>query len=995
MSKGLAGRSSVDARRALLFVSLLLLLCSGVAVTSAIVPQQSIPPGYTLGIEGLGVKLYHDTSEARFVQEVDLGRGASVTFRHGAIVQPGTGLGPYGGNDPRFAREPLSDTWTSFAAADENAFCLSNGQFFSTNEYPTPLAFSLKKDDVIVSDGYGVAGPREEFPGQKLMLELWAGRADIVELTRDNLYLSDAPNIIAGLSEDANKGPSNSVGRTFIGINDVDGDGLFETVLILSSKASTQPDAANILRNFGADKVMMLDGGASTQLVCRDKAHISSSRTVPQTIAVSAARPLTGSIAFVIDDTGSMGEEIDDVKTTVTQKVDEFSARSLTFDYHLITYKDDVTYRGHTADPATIKTWVNGLSATGGGDCPEEMLGALNRLAEEAPDSQAWVMTDAGFHGDAGDVLVTIYNLVRAHVRVHPIVYSWCFARGEQGATTDDESRAATLGGESFAQIASETGGHYFRIESDETLAATDILLNEMTAPSDLMLFRDELTGEAKSYAVNVDATADSVNLLLNIYSGSADLELRDPSGALVGAGSPGVTVTTLGNVRYVEVTTPAPGQWHAKVSGTASFALSASGETAVDLQYLADTTLTSGVTVPLRARLSGPVASTNFQLIRPDGSVLTGVSLFDDGLHNDAAAGDGLYGGSYTPNAGGSYFLHVYGTLTAGGLYSRTSPETIRVSALRVVAPGGQTGRPGARLTYQFTVSNKGSNADTVDLTATSSHGWIVTPPPASLSLAGNETRQVAVTLAIPSGVSGGEVDELVLAIASRANPLANDAAAVQTTVGLALAPIYLPVALQIPYVPPAVPLLNGNFEAGPVNWTEYSNHHWPIILNSDDVEGLPVRSGRWAAWLGGEYNEIAFIGQTVTVPADRPFLTYYHLIASQDQCSHDFGGVLVNDEVVDMYDLCDPADTGGYVLHAVNLSAYAGQTVDVQIRVETDGSLNSNLFVDDVGFSANGAARAETSRGEGPRLELKPARLTPRVGPAAATQRLLGDGR
>ena len=208
-------------------------------------------------------------------------------------------------------------------------------------------------------------------------------------------------------------------------------------------------------------------------------------------------------------------------------------------------------------------------------------------------------------------------------------------------------------------------------------------------------------------------------------------------------------------------------------------------------------------------------------------------------------------------------------------------------------------------------------------------------------------------------------------------------------------IAPIYLPVALQIPYTPPALPLLNGDFEAGAVQWAEYSNHSWPIILSSDDVDGLPVRGGRWAAWLGGEYDEIAFISQEVTVPADRPFLTYYHLIASQDQCGYDFGGVLVNDEVVDVYDLCDPADTGGYVLHAVNLGAYAGQTVTLQIRVETDGSRNSNLFVDDVSFSANGAARADTGRGEGPRLDLKSARLMPRVGPAAATQRLLSSHR
>jgi bacillopeptidase F (M6 metalloprotease family) len=73
---------------------------------------------------------------------------------------------------------------------------------------------------------------------------------------------------------------------------------------------------------------------------------------------------------------------------------------------------------------------------------------------------------------------------------------------------------------------------------------------------------------------------------------------------------------------------------------------------------------------------------------------------------------------------------------------------------------------------------------------------------------------------------------------------------------------------------------------------------------------------------------------------------------------CGFDFGGVLVNNTTVDQFDLCGAADTNGWVQRSVDLSAYAGQNVALQIRVETDSSLNSNLFIDDVALSA--AARA-----------------------------------
>ena len=168
-----------------------------------------------------------------------------------------------------------------------------------------------------------------------------------------------------------------------------------------------------------------------------------------------------------------------------------------------------------------------------------------------------------------------------------------------------------------------------------------------------------------------------------------------------------------------------------------------------------------------------------------------------------------------------------------------------------------------------------------------------------------------------------------------------------------------YLPITAHIPYIRPALPLLNGNFESGPVNWAEVSSHGWPIILSNGDVDGLPTHSGSWSAWLGGEDDEISYVEQTVTVPADRPFLTYYHAIGSDDYCGYDFGGVIVNNTVVDQYDLCANTQTSGWAFHAVDLSAYAGQDVALQIRVETDDSINSNLFVDDVVFSGSGAVR------------------------------------
>jgi secreted trypsin-like serine protease len=174
----------------------------------------------------------------------------------------------------------------------------------------------------------------------------------------------------------------------------------------------------------------------------------------------------------------------------------------------------------------------------------------------------------------------------------------------------------------------------------------------------------------------------------------------------------------------------------------------------------------------------------------------------------------------------------------------------------------------------------------------------------------------------------------------------------------------VYLPMAVKVPAAPPPPPptqaIPNGNFEKGPNgDWKEVSLQGYKIIVQEDELPGgVPAHGGEWAAWLGGIDDEISYIQQRLKVAAGAPWLVYYHWIASADECGYDFGGVIVDGTVVDVYDLCDDEDTGGWVKHAVDLRAYAGKTVAIQIRAETDSSNNSNLFIDDVSFAANRTA-------------------------------------
>jgi hypothetical protein len=281
----------MNKRRSLTGISgavLLISLLGGFPVSQAHAETTiQIPPGFTLINSTNGIELYrkdYQGGNPDFVQIINLSQGARVVPLNGEILDPGTGKGVFGGNDARFAVRTMDQYWQSLANSSENAFCVANGQFFLMGETPTRLPFPLKKDGEYLTDGYG----KNEFPDRKLMLEIWDGKADIRPLTQAAFYSSTAPQIVAGLAEDANKRAAKYVGRTFIGIDDRDQNHEYETILILVTKTARQADVAEVLRNFGAEKVMMLDGGGSAQLTCQGQPLVSSDRPIPQALGIIA-----------------------------------------------------------------------------------------------------------------------------------------------------------------------------------------------------------------------------------------------------------------------------------------------------------------------------------------------------------------------------------------------------------------------------------------------------------------------------------------------------------------------------------------------------------------------------------------------------------------------------------------------------------------------------------------------------------------------------------
>ena len=140
------------------------------------------------------------------------------------------------------------------------------------------------------------------------------------------------------------------------------------------------------------------------------------------------------SVVFVIDDTGSMREEIGAVVSGLQAYLDllESNSATSTQSMHLISFKDNVNHRLTTSVIDEMRGAVAGLFASGGGDCPEASGAALAEAANIVkPGGTIFIATDAA-NNSSINVGSLITQLQNDGVTVHTLLSGDC----------DDSSRS-------------------------------------------------------------------------------------------------------------------------------------------------------------------------------------------------------------------------------------------------------------------------------------------------------------------------------------------------------------------------------------------------------------------------------------------------------------------------------------------------------------------------------------------------------------------------
>ncbi len=146
-----------------------------------------------------------------------------------------------------------------------------------------------------------------------------------------------------------------------------------------------------------------------------------------------------------------------------------------------------------------------------------------------------------------------------------------------------------------------------------------------------------------------------------------------------------------------------------------------------------------------------------------------------------------------------------------------------------------------------------------------------------------------------------------------------------------------------------------DGGFEQGGQGWAQYSK------LGFQLVSSFYRRSGRLAAWLGAENQAHDRLSQLIVLPAqtDRVTLNLWWALSTDENPGGAFDflhvGLYSPDGATERLALLDAhndsAEPWVWNLLSADLTAYAGQSLQLRIEATTDENNPTSFFVDDVG--------------------------------------------
>ena len=220
-----------------------------------------------------------------------------------------------------------------------------------------------------------------------------------------------------------------------------------------------------------------------------------------ETIDINCERSVVG---LVVDVTGSMSGEIAAVRLALELFINSSFAEKVS-DWFVNTFRDSVSPYGLTDEKETVLDWVSSFRASGGGDCPEESLGAIVQAADAIKDingSRSLILvTDASPR--TGSPAAVTAQLQENDIKLYVLLTGDCVA---SSGFLSESIRAQTIlsARDVFSKMARDTGGQYVYMPGGTTADFTAVLED---------FFEEAATGGSDNEPpiLNVSVSPDSI----------------------------------------------------------------------------------------------------------------------------------------------------------------------------------------------------------------------------------------------------------------------------------------------------------------------------------------------------------------------------------------------------------------------------------------------------------------------------------------------------
>ncbi|XP_062618730.1 von Willebrand factor A domain-containing protein 7-like, partial [Saccostrea cucullata] len=260
------------------------------------------------------------------------------------------------------------------------------------------------------------------------------------------------------------------------------------------------------------------------------------------------------SLAFVIDVTGSMGDDIEGVKRATVKLVEE--SRNSIFvpeKYILVTFSDPehLTTSRETKDWSQMIDFLQSLSVSGGDDCPEyAMSGMLLAINLSNEGSQIILCTDAGAKDEdkSSDV---IEGLKSKSLEAVYLLTGTCTSRKRR----DTHRQKRATGYKVFEDIATETGGQVVKTSTAEIETVVEKVV-KTSLPSSIVnikWYTWEITAST-DFKIEVDSSVKALIIQISGPSTNSEITVKDPNDAEVTSPTDGRKISTTSNNMTISI---------------------------------------------------------------------------------------------------------------------------------------------------------------------------------------------------------------------------------------------------------------------------------------------------------------------------------------------------------------------------------------------------------------------------------------------------------